>query len=80
MQAVDQQAFVSELVQQLERTVRGLGDAMEREQAKSPVKWHGRKIVLFKNIREGPEAVPLDQIAGLQRRLRDKGGGSGSPR
>ena len=38
------------LVQQLERTVRGLGDAMQIEQAKSPVKRHGRKVVLFKDI------------------------------
>lgn len=36
MQAVNQQAFVSKLVQQLERTVRGLGDAMQIEEAESP--------------------------------------------
>ena len=75
MHAVDDQPLVAKLVQQLERAIGRLGDAMQIEQAKSPVKWHGRKIVLFKNIREGPEAVPLDQTARLQRRLCDKGRG-----
>ena len=50
MQSVNQQAFGPKLVQQLERTVRGLGDALQIEQAKSPVKRHGRKMVLFENI------------------------------
>ena len=50
VQTVHQQAFVPKLVQQLERTVRGFGDALQIEQAKSPVKRHGRKIALFKNI------------------------------
>jgi len=50
MPAVNQQTFGPKFVQQLERTVRGLGDAMHSEQAKAPVKRHGRKIVLFKNI------------------------------
>ena len=49
MPAVNQQTFGPKFVQQLERTVRGLGDAMHSEQA-TPVKRHGRKIVLFKNI------------------------------
>src|SRR5688500_2024596 len=58
---------------QLEDSIRGLRNTVDREQPKSAMERNRRKIVLLENVREGPEAVGLDEIARLQRRLGDKG-------
>ena len=68
MPAINQQAFGPKPVQQFERTVRRLGDAMQIEQAKSPVKRHGRKIVLLhlELARSAPRVLrPFAQDAAL---------------
>src|SRR5687768_3629495 len=50
MQAINQQTFGPKLVQEFERAVRRLGDALQIEETKSAMKRHGWKAVLFKNI------------------------------
>lgn len=52
VEAVDQQSFVTEVVQQLKGPIRRLGNAMKGQQAKPTVKRRRRKIVFFKDIRE----------------------------
>src|SRR5688500_9753376 len=53
--------LISQAVKQLERPVDRFGDPMNVQQPKAAMERHRRKVILFEDIRKGPEAVSIHQ-------------------
>src|SRR6516162_254175 len=65
MLALDEQSLIAKCVQQLERPIGGLGNAVDIEEPEPAMKGDGGKIVFLKNVGESPEAVGLDEVGGF---------------
>src|SRR5205085_12119754 len=64
----------AEFMEVLERTIRRLGDAVNRQQAESAMKRHRREVTLLEEIAECPEAVDVSQSVSVEKCLDDECG------
>src|SRR5438552_10827345 len=62
----------AEFMEVLECTIRRLGDAVDRQQAESAMKWQRREVTLLEEITECPEAVDIRQSAAVEESLDDE--------
>src|SRR5919108_5749811 len=61
------------MMKQLESPITRFRNALQVEQTKSSMKWPACKIVLFKNVREDPEAITFDEAIRFHHGLGNKG-------
>src|SRR6266851_3953166 len=71
------QTLLPQAMQKRKRAIHGFGDAMNVHETEPAVKWHAGEIDFLEDVREGPEAVPVDQmlqshddVGGARRRKR----------